>query len=136
MAEEKQQQDVASEPAPERILSVEELCAEAPDVEYDLVDLRPYGVQGSLRLGSVSAEEMLEFAETNEGPAKKTAGLRLLLRSVVDAQGKRIGSDKLIGALKKKNSRLVNDLAERALQLSGLAPKAKETAKNASGGAA
>lgn len=60
-------------------------------------------------IASLSAGDMIEWSEANEGPAKRTAGLRLIVNSVVDgepgvdegATGKRIMDDTHIALLRK-----------------------------------
>ncbi len=123
---------MAEEAAPELKLlgSLEELD-QVEDTTY--VDCPVPEWKMNLRFGSLSAGTMIEFVESNEGPAKKTAGLRLINDSMVDASNKRIGSDKGLAILKKKDARVCNRLVEVILKLNGLDKKAQEAAKNASG---
>jgi len=107
--------------AEKKYLSIEEIEA-APDVQYDEVEA--WG--GTLRIGTISANDMLDFVEANEGPAKKTAGLRLIVKSIVDGEGNRIGSDKMLTALGKKDSGTINKVVTKILELNGLS---KEAAK-------
>lgn len=120
--------DAAAGDPQQRILSVEEMLA-APDVQYDTIPA--WG--GVVRIGSLTAGEMIEFAEANEGPAKRTAGIRLIVRSLVDKDGNRIGTDKHIEAFKAKNAVETNKVVEAILKLNGLNLKKdeKEKEKNA-----
>lgn len=109
----------------DRILTVEEMLA-ADDVEYKEID----GWGGKIRIGSLSAEDLMDWSEANEGEAKKTAGVRLVIRSLVDKDGKRIGRDKDIAAFKKKSQSVLERIVKEVLKLNGLEAKAQEKAKN------
>jgi hypothetical protein len=98
-----------------KVLSIDEILA-ADDVSY--MTVQAWG--GSVRLGSLDAGTMLDFIEANDGPAKRTAGIRLVIKSLVDAQGNRIGKMDMMEAFKKKNSRIFNQLVEAILILNGL----------------
>lgn len=105
-------------------------------VEYDTVPV--YG--GEQRIGSLTAAQILEWVEENDDPVKrKEAGLRLIVRSVVDGEDNRIPEseqDTWIGVFKNKNPRQNGILVQRILTLNGLSAKAKQVvddAKNASG---
>jgi hypothetical protein len=113
----------------EKILSMAEYL-ETDDVQYAVVPL-PNG-KGNLRFGSLSAGDMLDFIDSNEGPAKRTAGLRLIVQSMVDAEGKRIGSDKDLVGLKKKNAQITNKLVGEILKLNGMDEAAKKVLGNES----
>jgi hypothetical protein len=117
----------------DELLSFSEIL-DADDIQYEVVDVPEWG--GKIRIGSLSAGEVLEFIELNDGPAKNTAGIRLLNRSLVDKAGKRIGEDKSLGELKKKDHRVVNRIIGQILKLNGMDKKAAEEAKNDSSEAA
>lgn len=108
-----------------KVLSVEEMLA-AEDVEYAEIK----GWNGIIRIGSLSAEEFLEWTEANEGEAKKTAGIRLVVRSLVDAEGRRIGNDKMIGQFKKKSQAIMERIVKEILKLNGLNTKSEKDTKN------
>jgi hypothetical protein len=100
------------------------------DIRY--VDATAWG--GTLRFGSLPAEDMIEFLESNEGPAKKTAAIRIIVKSWVDADGKRIGTEKHIQMLKKKDSATISELVGVILKLNKLGQKGQlEEIKNESG---
>jgi hypothetical protein len=111
-----------------KILSFEEMMA-ADDIEY--VEVEAFG--GIVRLGSIDAGDMIEFVETNEGPGKRTAGLRMIIKSLVDAEGKRIGKDEHLQQWMKRSQKTCNKLVDEILKLNGLDKAAKEKAGNASG---
>ncbi len=115
----------------DKVLSIDEIIA-APDVQYDTVDA--WG--GKVRIGSIDAGTMLDFVESNDGPAKRTAGLRLLIKSLVDAEGNRIGTEKHLEAFKKKDSATIDRVVTKILKLNGLDEKVKQARGNASGEAA
>ncbi len=98
-----------------KLLSVEEMLA-ADDVRYEVIDA--FG--GKVRIGSISAGEMMEFMTQNQGPGKKTAGLRLFIASLVDATGKRIGNNTMISMFAQKNAADINRVVARILKLNGL----------------
>jgi len=51
------------------------------DVEYAVIDGFKPGEK--TRIGSLTAGDMIEWSEANEGEAKRTAGLRLISKSLV-----------------------------------------------------
>ena len=76
---------------------------------------------GVVRIGSLSADDMLSFIEGNEDPEKKRlSGLRLLVRSIVDADGNRIGDESMIPAFRKKDSATIMQLITAITKLNGL----------------
>lgn len=98
-----------------KYLSIEDIES-VDDIRYH--EATAWG--GTLRFASLSAEEMLEFVEDNEGPARKTAGARLLSKSIVDDAGARIGTEKSVQMFLKKDAGTVSRLVGEVLQLNGL----------------
>ena len=97
------------------------------DIEYAEV---PVGVNGDVvRIGSLTAGDMIEWAEANEGEAKRTAGLRLIVKSLVDEQGNRIGKDSDIPRLRGKSQKWTQAIVKEILKHNGLEPKAQEEVK-------
>jgi hypothetical protein len=111
----------------DKVLSIEEMLA-ADDVQFAVVK----AWNGNVRIGSLSASDMIEFVESNEGPAKRTAGLRLIIKSLVDAKGDRIGDMKHLEAFGKKNAQVTNRIVAEILKLNGLDEAAKKALGNAS----
>ncbi len=114
---------------PEELLNAEDILG-TDDVEYVTVKAwsnRP------IRLQSLNAGDLIDFIQTNDGPAKHTAGLRLIIKSAVDKNNNLLFTDKNLEALKKKNSKITNVIIDAILKLNGLDPKSKDAAKNASG---
>ncbi len=98
-------------------LSIDEIAA-IDDVKY--AEVSAWG--GIVRLGSLSAFDMLEFVESNEGPARKTAGVRLIVKSIVDKDGNRIGEPKHAAVFQKKDASTIAMLVNKIMELNGLKP--------------
>ena len=110
-----------------KILSVEEMMA-AEDIQY--AEVEAFG--GIVRIGSIDAGQMIEFVESNEGPGKRTAGLRLIIKSLVDGEGSRIGKDEHLQLWMRRSQKTCNRIVEEILKLNGLD---KDAAKAAAGNA-
>ena len=110
-----------------KVLSVEEMMA-APDIEYD--EVPAFG--GIVRIGSIDSGQMIEFIEANEGPAKRTAGLRMIIESIVDAEGKRIGNYTQLEQWKHRSQKTCDKIITAILKLNGLDKASKAAAGNAS----
>ena len=112
-----------------RVLSIEDMLS-APNTHFREVEA--WG--GIVRLGSLSAEELIEFVEGNEDPkSRRVAGIRMIVRSLVDEAGARIGTEAHVAAFLKKDAATTNRLVEAVMELNGMRePKVKEV-KNASG---
>jgi hypothetical protein len=88
-------------------------------------------------LGSVTAGDMIEWSEANED-AKRTAGLRLIVKSVVDgepgvdegARGVRIMDDTHLTLLRKLPHKSTEGVVRAILKLNGIQAKADKDAKN------
>lgn len=89
-------------------------------------------------LASVTAGDMIEWSEANSGEAKRTAGLRLIVKSVVDGEpgvdegvkGARLMDDTHIAMLRKLPHRITENIVKAILKLNGLETKKDENAKN------
>lgn len=113
-----------------KVLSLEDIEV-APDREY--MEIEAWG--GILRVGSLNAGEMLEFIDANDERSKKTAGLRLIIKSIVDEDGNSIGDMKRLEMLKKKDAKTINRIVGEILTLNGLDEKKKAEIKNDSSAA-
>jgi hypothetical protein len=102
-------------------LSVDDIFA-VDDVQFRDLDMRPLGWPGKLRIGTLSAQDLIEWTEANEG-AKRTAGLRLLIKSLVNEKGERIGRDTMIEKFKTKSHKAVDTVLKEILDLNGLVVK-------------
>jgi hypothetical protein len=105
--------------------TMDEILA-APDVEYAVIE----GWNGSIRIGSLSAGDMIEWSEANEGEAKRTAGLRLIVKSIVNSKGERIGNDKHIPMLRAKSHKVTEKIVREILRLNGMNTKVDEPKKD------
>lgn len=111
--------------------SMEEiLAAGASDVEYATVDGFKPGEK--VRIGSVTAGDIIEWSEANEGEAKRTAGLRLITKSLVGPPpgnvryaDKAENISKFRGMRHKETERIVKEI----LKLNGMNVKAEAEAK-------
>lgn len=121
----KQQQSETKKP-----LSVEDML-NADDTKYIEVAVPEWS--GTVRLGSLPAGDMLEWAEANEGKARRTAGLRLLIKSLVDAEGNRIGKPEMIERFRTKSHIVINRLVEQILELNNLQVVTGKEAQKAAG---
>jgi hypothetical protein len=94
-------------------------------VEYVFV---PDAIKGKgAWIQSITAGDMIEFRESNEGPAKKTATLRLIIKSVVSGEGGYpILKDEHLGMLRALKEREVNTLGKAILKLNGYEDDAKK----------
>jgi hypothetical protein len=117
--------------AEKKYLSMDEILA-VDDIQY--ADVEAFG--GLIRIGSLSAGDMIDWIEANEDPAKKRiAGINLIVKSLVDETGARIGRDENTEVLKKKDNRTLGKIVNTILELNGMKPKAAADAKNGSSGA-
>lgn len=106
-------------------LSMDEVAA-APDVEYDTVVA---WAGKPIRIGSLTAADLIEWSEASEGEAKRTAGVRLIVRSMVDKDGNRIANDTHIGVFAKKSHKITETIVRAILKLNGMDVKADAAAK-------
>lgn len=110
----------------EDILSVDEMLA-AEDVEF--ATIQTWNGKYT-RIGSLTAEDLIEWSEANDTPAKKNAGLRLFVKSLVDKDGKRIGTPAHILAFAKKNNAQIEKVIEAILKLNHMKVKGQQAVKN------
>jgi len=102
----------------EGIASLEEIAA-TNDVEYKYIK-DAWGPGKGIRLQSLTAGDFIEWNEANESEAKRTAGLRLIIKSSVDADGKLMMTDKHLGMLRNKSHRLTENIIWEILTLNGM----------------
>lgn len=105
--------------------------ASAQDIEYATVD--GFVPDRPFRIGSLTAGDLIEWSEANEGEAKRTAGLRLITKSLVNAKGERfMATDtKALDVLRAKNHKVTERIVMDILKLNGMNVKADAAAKNA-----
>lgn len=113
-------------------LSFDELVSE-PDTQYEEVK---FG-RGTVRIGSVSSKEILQWFDDNEDKVRgQYSGLRLAIKSIVNPDGKRIGEglpdaerqeaqEAALLKLLARNARDNGRLVAACLVLNGVRPKGK-----------
>lgn len=94
----------------------------APDtVEYATIP--GYKPGEELRIGSLTAGDMIEWSEANGTEAKRTAGLRLITKSLVGPEPDNIryaDDPKNIAVFRTKRHRVTNNIVDAILKLNGL----------------
>ncbi len=111
--------------------SMDEILASGvSDVEY--AEIEGFKPGEKVRIGSVTAGDIMEWSEASEGEAKKTAGLRLIIKSLVGpAPGNIRYADKAENIQKframrhKETERIVKEI----LELNGMNVKKQAEAK-------
>jgi len=97
-----------------------------PNVEEPRYGVVKIGTR-NVRVASVSAAEIIEFIEANDDPANRNDNtLRLIARSVVDKDGKRIGKIDELAKLKDKAPTTLIKLRDKCLEVNGLVVKKDE----------
>lgn len=116
--------------ADEKVMSFDDLVSD-PDVNYDTVKTK----RGTVRLGSVCSADILEWMDDNEDKVRgKFSGLRLVVKSIINPDGKRIGEglpeaekkaaqDAALDRLKLRDSTENGKLVQACLVLNGLRKK-------------
>jgi hypothetical protein len=104
----------------EVINSWDELFTEDDGVEYTNVELG----NRVARLASLSGTEMLQWLQDNDDEEKaKTSGIVLVVKCLVDAEGKRIGKLDDMLRLREKQPKMMKKLIKAALELNELIVK-------------
>lgn len=132
MADEKTAEKVVQMPVkPEEHIygSLDEILSDgAAGVEYKVIDGFKPG--SKIRIGSVSAGDVLEWSDTGDDDkeAKKLAGLRLLCKSLVNETGERYAMKSLnanIQKLKEVRHKETERCLRAVLELNGMNVKTK-----------
>jgi hypothetical protein len=105
-----------------KVLTVEEMLS-ADDIEFD--EVAAFG--GTVRIGSIDAGKMIEFQEAQNTPAKKNAGLRLIIESIVNEKGERLGNWPVdLQRWKTRSQKTCERLVAAILKLNGMGDAAKK----------
>lgn len=116
-----------------KIASFDDILASKGGTRY--VEEKAHGL--TFRLGSVSSRDMLQWIEENDNKdLQKTAGLRLLVKSIVDPDGNRIPEarhDEFIESFRDKDAKENGRLVNAALILNGLRVKKEDDKKDSLG---
>jgi hypothetical protein len=98
-------------------------------VEYATVE--GFAPGKKFRIGSLKADDLIEWREANEGVAKRTAGLRLILRSIVNDKGERfMNDDKNIVKLRGVKVKITERIIREIVKLNDLKDKDDEAKKD------
>jgi hypothetical protein len=126
----------------DKYLSLEDI-ANAADEEYREIAIKEWGQNGQpgvLLISTISAADMIEWSEENDGPARKNAALRLITKAYRKPDKTRLTDaeqGKLLNLLKSKSSKTCSFIVREILELNGLATrKTEELIKNDFGEAA
>ena len=101
------------------------------DIEYATIDGFKPGEK--FRIGSLTAGDLIEWAEANDGEAKRTAGLRLITKSLVgpEPENRRYADDpRNIPRFRARNHRITERIVKEILKLNGMNVKDDTTRKN------
>lgn len=110
----------------QKFLTAKEI-REAQDVETRVVDIPEWG--GAIRLKMLTGEEAVEFSESiKEGD--RSGAARIVARSAVDENGKRLFSDDDIDVLKHKSLKALLRAQKVAMEMNGLTEEVKKITKN------
>ena len=111
--------------------SVDEMLASGPtDVEYDVIDGFRDGEK--IRIGSVSAGDIIEWQDMLEGPAKRNAGLKLICKSLVGPAPANIrfaDNDRFIAKFKEIRHKDTERILKAIVKLNGMNVKDEAAAK-------
>lgn len=124
--------EVVEMPKEEVYESVDEMVADgASDVLYKTIEgFKPHK---SINIGSITAGDMIEWTEANEGEAKRTAALRLISKSLVGSKEKgypRISSDKDIPKFRTMRHDVTERIVKEILKLNGMNVSTDRATKN------
>jgi hypothetical protein len=101
--------------------SVDDITA-AMDVEYVVVE--GFTKTTRLQMGSLTAGDLIDFADENDGASKKMSLVRLLSRSIVNSKGERfLNNPQGVELLRSKAHKTIERLAKVAMTLNGIVLK-------------
>lgn len=122
--------DFATKTLDQHVLNVEELLA-ASQVEYREIEVG----SSVVRVGTLTAEELIEFMEANTDKAQsRIANIRMLVKSLVNEKNERIGTDAHVALFLKANSGVVNKIVKVVMDMNGITePKVQESKKDSGG---
>lgn len=117
-------------PEPAIAASMDDL-QEMDSVEYAMI---PGLVPGkTLRIGSLTAGDLIEWSEANEGEAKRTAGLRLICKSLVGPAPSNIRyavDFSNVAKFRAYRHNATERIVKEILKLNGMTVKGDKEAKN------
>lgn len=110
--------------------SIDELLSTGTSVEY--AEIEGFKPGQKIRIGSVSAGDMIQWSTENEiENMKREAGLRLIAKSLVDRNGKRYasGDESVVGKLRALRHNVSERIVKEILKLNGMEVKAQNETK-------
>lgn len=112
--------------------SLDEIMSDgAGEVEYaEIEGFRPGKM---IRIGSVTAGDIIEWSEAGQGEAKRTAGLRLICKSLVGPAPGNIryaNNDKFIKQLREVRHKDAERIVQAIMDLNKMSVKKDEKVKN------
>jgi hypothetical protein len=98
----------------------------ADDRKYVDVEVPEWG--GTVRIGSMSADELLEYEELTEanGMDRNDKMAAVLVRAIRDEEGRRLFTDEDIPSLKRKHPNVLLTLFRRAFELNKIGEDSAE----------
>ena len=117
--------------APDEVVGSMDDVLSSDIVEYAVIPGFKPGQK--LRIGSLSAGDMIEWSEANETEAKRTAGLRLICKSLVGPEPTNVryaNDPKNIAVFRTKNHRSTEAIVRAIIKLNGLNVGQDAAAKN------
>ena len=112
-----------------KILSFDEFLTANEAVEYATVSVGG----GNVRIGSITGDEFVEWTEMRESGApgaKKNASSLLIVKSLVDETGARIGDPAKVDRLRKTNLKATETILKAIFKLNGINQRDEVVAKN------
>lgn len=108
------------------LVTLDDLVAASSDVEY--TEIPGFKDNQFFRIRSLTAGDLIEWHEAGEDErAKRTAGLRLIVKSLVDKAGQRILTNESIGMLKNISVKISERVVEEILKHNGMNVKGGKT---------
>ena len=110
-----------------QIESMEEIDGSV-DIEYATIE--GFTPEKPFRIGSLTAGDLIEWSEASEGEAKRTMGLRLICKSLVNSKDERFALDpKNIAVFRRKSHKVTERIVKEILKLNGMNVKDDAVAK-------
>ena len=126
-------------PMHDKPISLEDiLAAVQPNASAEYSRVPGFKLGQVFVLRSVTAGDIIEWSEANEGEAKRTAGLRLIVKSIVDgepgkdpgAKGVLLMDEGALGTLRKLSHKDTERVIKAIIKLNGMQVQQDRAAKN------